>query len=201
MSRRHLILLVVGVTAVSFSAVFVRLADAPALGVAFYRCAFASAILVPLGLIRRRGEYRRITAAQWRLVLMSGVVLAAHFATWISSLSFTTVAAAAVLVQAQPIFVALLGGLVGERPTKGGVLGMAVAIAGAVVISSGGFTGDGRAAIGDLLAAAPKTRVVVMSGFAAHEVADRVIAAGASAYLEKGLRLDFTDALLEVLAG
>lgn len=60
---------------------------------------------------------------------------------------------------------------------------------------------DGFAAIGDLLAAAPDARVVVMSGFAAHEVEDRVIAAGASAYLEKGLRLDFTDALLEVLAG
>lgn len=59
---------------------------------------------------------------------------------------------------------------------------------------------DGFTAIGDLLAAAPATRVVVMSGFAAHEVADRVLAAGASAYLEKGLRLDFTDALLEVLA-
>lgn len=59
---------------------------------------------------------------------------------------------------------------------------------------------DGFTAIGDLLAAAPATRVVVMSGFAAHEVEDRVIAAGASAYLEKGLRLDFTDALLEVLA-
>jgi DNA-binding NarL/FixJ family response regulator len=59
---------------------------------------------------------------------------------------------------------------------------------------------DGFAAIGELLEAAPATRVVVMSGFAAEEVADRVLAAGASAYLEKGLRLNFTDALLEVLA-
>jgi hypothetical protein len=39
-----------------------------------------------------------------------------------------------------------------------------------------------------------------MSGYAASEVADRVLAAGAVAYLEKGLRLDLTDALLEVLA-
>ncbi len=59
---------------------------------------------------------------------------------------------------------------------------------------------DGFAAIADLLAAAPGTRVVVMSGYAAHEVADRVLAAGAVAYLEKGLRLDFTDALIEALA-
>lgn len=59
---------------------------------------------------------------------------------------------------------------------------------------------DGFATIGDLLVAAPATRVVVMSGFMAHEVADRVLALGASAYLEKGVRLDLSSALLEVLA-
>lgn len=59
---------------------------------------------------------------------------------------------------------------------------------------------DGFTAIGDLLAAAPGTRVVVMSGYSAGEMADRVIAAGAAAYLEKGLRMDFSDALIEVLA-
>jgi DNA-binding NarL/FixJ family response regulator len=59
---------------------------------------------------------------------------------------------------------------------------------------------DGFAAIGDLQVAAPDARIVVMSGYGADEVADRVMAAGAAAYLEKGLRLDFTEALLEVLA-
>lgn len=58
---------------------------------------------------------------------------------------------------------------------------------------------DGFTAIADLRAVAPDAQVVVMSGYAAHEVADRVLAAGAVAYLEKGLRLDFSDALLEVL--
>ena len=59
---------------------------------------------------------------------------------------------------------------------------------------------DGFSTIGDLLAAAPGTRVVVMSGYSADEMADRVLAAGAVAYLEKGLRMDFSDALIEVLA-
>jgi drug/metabolite transporter (DMT)-like permease len=154
MSRRHLLLLIVGVTAVSFSAVLVRLADAPAFAVAFYRCAFASVILVPLGLIRHRVEYRRLTPAQWRLALLSGAVLAAHFATWISSLSFTTVAAAAVLVQTQPVFVAMLGRFVGERPTRRGLVGMGIALGGAVVISSSGLAGGDRAVLGDLLALA-----------------------------------------------
>jgi drug/metabolite transporter (DMT)-like permease len=154
MSRRHLSLLIVGVIAVSFSAVLVRLADAPAFAVAFYRCAFASMLLVPLGLARHREEYRRLTRGQWQLALLSGGVLAAHFSTWISSLSLTTVAAAAVLVQAQPVFVAALGRFIGERPTRRGVVGMGIALAGAVVISSGGLAGGARAVVGDLLALA-----------------------------------------------
>lgn len=59
---------------------------------------------------------------------------------------------------------------------------------------------DGFTAIGNLRAAAPDAQIVVMSGYAAGEVEERVLAAGAAAYLEKGLRLDFTEALLGVLA-
>ena len=85
MERRSVVLLIVGVTAVSFSAVLVREADAPSLTIAFYRCAMASVVLVPLGLARHREEYVRLSKRQWQLALASGVVLSAHFATWISS--------------------------------------------------------------------------------------------------------------------
>lgn len=154
MDRRDLLLLVVGVTAVSFSAVLVREADAPSFAVAFYRCAMASVILVPLGLLRHRDEYRRLTSRQWRLAVGSGVVLAAHFATWISSLSFTTVAASAVLVQTLPLWVAAFGRFVGERPTRRALAGMGIAVAGTAIIAGGGFHGSSRAVVGDLLAIA-----------------------------------------------
>ncbi len=154
MDRRDLLLLLIGVTAVSFSAVLVREADAPSIAVAFYRCAMASVILVPLGLIRRRDEYRRLSRTQWRLALASGVVLSAHFATWISSLSFTTVAASAVLVQTLPLWVAAFGRFVGERPARRALIGMGVAIAGTAIIAGGGFEGGSRAILGDLLAVA-----------------------------------------------
>lgn len=154
MDRRDLLLLVVGVTAVSFSAVLVREADAPSFAVAFYRCAMASVILVPLGLLRHRDEYRRLSPRQWRLAVGSGVVLAAHFATWISSLSFTTVAASAVLVQTLPLWVAAFGRFVGERPTRRALTGMAIAVVGTVIIAGGGFRGGSRAVLGDLLALA-----------------------------------------------
>jgi drug/metabolite transporter (DMT)-like permease len=154
LDRRDIALLVVGVTAVSFSAVLVREADAPSIAVAFYRCAMASVVLVPLGLVRHRAEYRRLTPRQWRLAVASGVVLAAHFATWISSLSFTTVAASAVLVQTLPLWVAAFGRFVGERPSRRALTGMGVAIVGTAIIAGGGFDGGSRALFGDLLALA-----------------------------------------------
>jgi drug/metabolite transporter (DMT)-like permease len=154
LQRRDLLLLIVGVTAVSFSAVLVREADAPSIAVAFYRCAMASVVLVPLGLVRHRDEYRRLTPTQWRLAIASGVVLSAHFATWISSLSFTTVAASAVLVQTLPLWVAALGRFVGEPPSRRALVGMGVAIAGTAIIAGGGFEGGSRAVLGDLLALA-----------------------------------------------
>ncbi len=60
---------------------------------------------------------------------------------------------------------------------------------------------DGFTTISEVRAAAPGAKVVVISGFAAHEVEDRVLAAGAAAYVEKGLRTDFSQALLSVLPG
>jgi drug/metabolite transporter (DMT)-like permease len=157
MTRRHVLLVAVGVVAISVASVLVRLADeadAPALAIAFYRCGMAAAILVPLGLLRHGDEYRALTRRQWRLAVLSGLALAAHFGTWIPSITLTTIAASAVLVQTTPIWVALLGRFFGERPTRRGLLGVAVALAGTVVISGGGFDAGTRALIGDALALA-----------------------------------------------
>jgi len=152
--RRNVVLIAVGVTAVSFGGVLVRLADAPAFAVAFYRCAFAALILLAVGLLRHPNEYVRLTPRQWRLAALSGAALAVHFATWISSLSYTTVAASVVLVETQPIWVGLFGRFVGERPTRRGIVGIVVALAGTLVISGGAFDTGTRALWGDLLAVA-----------------------------------------------
>src|SRR5437660_7919130 len=103
---RHSALLAMGVVAVSFSAIFIRLAHAPALTVALYRNAFAAAVVVPAALLTRRRELRRLRPEQIGIAVASGALLALHFATWIASLSFTTIAASVVLVTASPILVA-----------------------------------------------------------------------------------------------
>jgi drug/metabolite transporter (DMT)-like permease len=155
LSRRHGGLLVVGVLAVSFSAVLVRLADdTPKLAIAFYRCGLAAAVLVPLALLRHRSELRAITPRNRRLALLSGAFLAAHFATWIPSLSFTSVAASSVLVTTQPLWVALFGRAIGERPSRRALAGIGVALAGTLVIAGGDFGASGRALVGDGLAVA-----------------------------------------------
>jgi drug/metabolite transporter (DMT)-like permease len=147
-------LLVVGVLAVSCSAVLVRLAEAPGLAQAFYRCAFAAAVVLPIGLVRHADAFRSLSRARWGLALVSGLFLAAHFATWIPSLSYTSVAASTVIVTTQPLWVAVFGGIAGERTSRRALAGIAVALAGTLVITGGDLGGGGRLLVGDLLAMA-----------------------------------------------
>jgi drug/metabolite transporter (DMT)-like permease len=155
LSRRHAALLVVGVLAVSCSGVLIKLAeDTPKLAIAFYRCALASAVLVPLAFARHRDELRRLTASQRRLAVFAGAFLAAHFATWIPSLTYTTVAASSVLVTTQPLWVALFGRAIGERPDRRAFVGIGIALVGTLVIAGSDLGGSGRALIGDGLALA-----------------------------------------------
>jgi drug/metabolite transporter (DMT)-like permease len=155
MSFRHYVLLAVGVVAVSFSAIFIRLADAPSLSIAFYRNALSAIVVVPLVLLRRREELRRLTGKQVRIALVSGALLALHFATWIASLSYTTIAASVVLVTASPILVAAASRLMfGERVSRAALGGILVGLVGAAVVSGGDLGLSPRAAFGDFLAIA-----------------------------------------------
>jgi drug/metabolite transporter (DMT)-like permease len=152
MRPRHLALLAIGVLAVSSSAVLIRLASAPALAVSFYRCAMAAGIMVPIAMARHREGLRAMTGRRWALTLASAAALAAHFALWVPSLSYTSVAASTVLVTTSPLWVALLGRAVGERVTRAAGVGIAVSLVGALVISGGDLRLSTRALVGDALA-------------------------------------------------
>jgi drug/metabolite transporter (DMT)-like permease len=159
MRSRHLdrtavlyVVLAGGVVAVSFSAIFIRLADAPALAMAFWRNLIATALIAPLAFLRHGPEFRRLSRRDVAVACASGGLLAAHFATWIPSLQYTTVAASTVLVTAAPVFTAIGSRWMGERVSRGAAVGIAIAMAGAVVVSGGDFTVSGRAVFGDVLA-------------------------------------------------
>ena len=155
MRSRHLGLLALAVLAVSSSAILIRLAEAPALAVSFYRCAMAAAVLLPIALLRHGAEVRSLGRRQWIVAMASAAALAAHFALWVPSLSYTSVAASTVLVTSSPVWVALLGRItIGERVSRVGVAGIALSLAGAAVISWGDVGVSARAALGDALALA-----------------------------------------------
>ena len=158
MQRRHIVWLVVAVSAVSTSAVLIRAADdlgVPALAIAFYRCALASAVLLPLLWFGHRDELMSLPRTSRWLLLGSGLALGCHFAAWVSSLSYTSIAASSVLVQTMPIWVALAGPLIGEHTSARGWVGIMIALVGTVVIAAASTGGElTNPALGDALAIA-----------------------------------------------
>jgi drug/metabolite transporter (DMT)-like permease len=132
----------VAVLAVGAAAIFIRLADAPALGIAFWRCALGVLALLPLAAYRRESVPGRRDL--W-VGAVAGVALGAHFGTWIASLEYTSVAASVVLVSTTPVFVAVAAYvLFGERTSVVSLVGILLAIAGTAAIAGGG-PGSGNA--------------------------------------------------------
>ncbi|MES2154012.1 MAG: DMT family transporter [bacterium] len=145
------------VVCVSFAAPFFRLADAPAVTASFWRLAFAVLLLLPFTW-SSWPMWRHYSRADWAITAASGLALALHFALWVTSLAYTTVAASTCLVTLQAVFVALGGHFIlHDRLTRKGWFGVAVATAGACVIAvaDGRLAPDSaRAVVGDLLALA-----------------------------------------------
>lgn len=131
------LVLALGILAVSTASVFIRFAQAEAssLAIAAFRLTFATLILSPLALTRYRHELAKLTRREIGLALLSGIFLAFHFATWITSLEYTTVASSVVLVSTTPLWVALLAPLIiNEKINRSVLLGMGLAFVGGGII-------------------------------------------------------------------
>lgn len=156
--RVALTAVVVGVVAVSSAAILIRLSEAPALAIAFWRCSLGVAFLLPLALVRREKLPR---GRPLRVLLASGAALGIHFGLWIPSLDYTSVAASVVLVCTVPVFVALFGYLaLGEKTSMISLAGIFVAIAGSALIASDGSVGS-AALFGNALAVGGAIAVAV----------------------------------------
>lgn len=96
------------------------------------RLVFASLLLAPLW----RGVPRpRAMAPAWRSSCLAGLAMGVHFATWITSLAYTSIVASTTLVTSTPIWVALISWIAwGDRPSGRTIAGIVVAIAGALII-------------------------------------------------------------------
>ena len=159
-----------GIVAVSTASLFIRFAqvEAPSLVIAALRLTLASLALAPLAFTRHRLELHSISRLELGFGLLSGIFLALHFATWITSLAFTTVASSVVFVSTAPLWVALLSPFTIKEPlTRPIIAGMALTLIGGAIVglsdvctlSAGVFICppfaefiNGRALQGDLLA-------------------------------------------------
>lgn len=129
--------LTAAILAVSTSSIFIRFAqaEAPSLVIAALRLTFATLLLSPIALTRHRDELQKLTRNEIALGVVSGFFLAAHFATWISSLEYTTVASSVVFVSTGPLWVALLSPIfLDEQLSRAAIVGLAIAIVGGAVI-------------------------------------------------------------------
>jgi drug/metabolite transporter (DMT)-like permease len=138
----------IGIFAISASSPLIRYAQAeaiPALLIAASRLTLSTLILTPFTL-KRYGKYLR--QASWRsigLAMLAGMFLAAHLATWIASLDYTSVLVSVVFVTTSPIWVAVLEVVfLKTRLPRGVVMGLFIAVVGGLMI---GLAGSGESTL------------------------------------------------------
>ena len=147
--------LAVGVAAASTAAILIRLAqiEAHSLVVAAWRMLIAVVLLAPVALATRLPELRTLGRSEWTKAAASGLLLALHFAAWITSLAYTSVAASVALVWTAPIFVAIGEHiLLRQRLSPQMIAALSVVTVGSVFIALGDWQQETHRVLGDLLA-------------------------------------------------
>lgn len=145
--------LALAVACVSTGSILVRLAQAPALAVSFHRVFLASLLLAPFAAAAAFRHWPSLGRRQRLVLTTAGVALALHFATWIASLSYTSVAASVLLVNMAPLFTLLLSwAFLGEGVAPVVLAALAMALGGASVIAVGDWSRGSEPLKGDLLA-------------------------------------------------
>ena len=145
---------------VSLSGPLVRLSHAHPLAIAAWRLGFSLLVIAAaLAFTGQWRQWRRITRRELAIALGAGAMLALHFWSWNASVALTSVAASVVLVNTQPIVVALLSAVwLHEAPSRRQWMGIGVAMIGALIVALPDLGGrqDGaahpRALLGNLLA-------------------------------------------------
>jgi drug/metabolite transporter (DMT)-like permease len=133
MTAVNAFLTAVGVLGVSASGPLMAATAASAMAITFWRNALATALIAPTALLTRRTELRSLDRRTLALTLTAGALLAAHFATWVSSLKLTSVASATALVCLQAGFVVLFDQMRGNPASRAVVVGLVVSLSGVPV--------------------------------------------------------------------
>ena len=119
-------------------------------------------------------EWKLLTARDVILASVSGALLALHFWAWNASIHLTTIAASVTLVSLQPAFIVVVSALfLREAPTRKQLIGIIIAIVGAMLIAapawreSGASFGRG-AMLGNLLATSAAVTAAIYYSIGRH---------------------------------
>ncbi len=131
---RAIVPLAIGQIAVGAAAIFARyaLTGAGPLAVSALRLAIAAAIVGSIAFVL--GRYRERELASERRLALAGIILAAHFATWISSLRFASVTISTLLVCSAPIWTEAYAVLRARRARPDVILSIAAALIGVAIV-------------------------------------------------------------------
>jgi drug/metabolite transporter (DMT)-like permease len=134
------VVLFLGILAISTGSILIRLAttEAEVHGLGFSllmsaaRLTFAALLLLPSW---PKIQWRSLQPGAILFACLAGVTLTFHFAAWITSLSYTSIAASTTLVTTNPIWVALFSWIwLKQKPTKLTSLGIIIALGGGILI-------------------------------------------------------------------
>lgn len=149
------LIVLIGVIFVSFSSILARIATAPPLVIATYRLGFTSLLMLPMFLKTEKNIKHQLSKKLCLLCMASGIFLALHFATWMTSIKMTTVASSTVLVNTHPIFILFATYFIfKERVSKKAMISIFIALIGSIVITLGDSSTANHNFVGDLLAIA-----------------------------------------------
>lgn len=147
------LIVLIGVIFVSFSSIIAKSSHAPSLIISVYRMGFTVLLLLPSTISKNLSEIKKVDIKTFGICVVSGIFLALHFATWIASLKYTSVASSTVLVNTHPVFIVLGSFLIlKERISKNTLVSITIALTGSIIISTGDSTLGSNILYGDMLA-------------------------------------------------
>lgn len=146
MKNKPYIALFISIVSVSFAAIFITtLIDGygtSPLSIAFYRLLFTTLLILPVVLLHKktRDELFGLPRSTLFIMIGIGVILAAHFALWITSLEFTSVASSVLLVTAHPVFVGPISHFFfKERLSSVNTVGIIFSMIGVFILVTGNY--------------------------------------------------------------
>lgn len=150
--RTDLAALAIAVLAVASSGPIIAACAAPALAIAFWRCFIGASVTAPFAWLGNRHIWAQFSGRDWLGAGLAGLFLGLHFAAWIPSLRYTSIAASTAIVATQVVWAALIAHAMGRKAPSKEWFGIATSLIGVIMLTGIDVSLNRTALLGDLLA-------------------------------------------------